>query len=187
MCENYEINISAMIDGELHGKELTDTVKHLASCPHCLEQFELFQELQEKLDTQTVREAAPVALWEKLESQMHHHKRPAAKRITFRSAAYATLKYAAVLAVAFLIGYTSHSTIIPILEKDQPIELASDQGHLSDAQFLALTRDLLTADPIYHQKMYQILQTLHSEEWEGNIEPLEQADYSKDDGDTFRF
>ncbi|MBU1882254.1 zf-HC2 domain-containing protein [bacterium] len=183
-CENYQINISAMIDGELRGAELTETVRHLAQCPDCLAQFERFQRLQDRLDAETAAIQAPVALWEQIERQTPQRT---AKRISLKSVAYTTLRYAAVLAIAFVIGYTSHSTVIPFMQKDDPIVLASDQGNLSETQFLALTRDLLTADPIYHQKMYQILQTLSAEEWEGNVEPFEQADYTKDDGETFRF
>lgn len=183
-CEAYQTNISALIDGELRGAELTETIRHLAGCKTCMAQFESFQWLQEQIETELNSPASPREMWDEIVAETTPKRRTTF--IRFRPTIYKAIAAAAVLAVSFLLGYGSRNVIIPYMEKNKPIVLASRTGEMNDAQFLSLTRELLTADPIYQQKMYQILRTLGETAWESNIEPLEQANYQQD-GDTFKF
>lgn len=60
----------------------------------------------------------------------------------------------------------------PVLDSNAPIVLASNRGQMTDARFAELTRELLSADPRYYQKMYVILHVLNDEYWQGNLETL---------------
>ncbi len=182
-CADYQVDVSALVDGELKGAELTEVVHHLAECRTCLKVFEQFQRLQETIEREVAMPQPPGKAWKAISSQA------AVKRVKFtprRFPAVRAFAAAAVLAFAFLLGYGSQSVIHPLLQKDTPIVLASQRGQMDDAEFLELTRELLTADPIYAQKMYQILNTLEVASWEGGVESLEQANYEPD-GETFRF
>jgi len=187
-----------MIDGELRGEELTDTVKHIASCSECMELFIEFQRLQERTDAETAPPVIPGRIWENIESEATPIK--SAKSIPFRSTMFKAISIAAVLAISFILGYQSRSNIIPMMTANNPIVLASNSGKMNEAQFLSLTRELLTADPVYHQKMYMILHSVASQRWEESFEPidndylegsrnsekLQQTNYDRD-GETFKF
>ncbi len=197
-CEEYQLNVSAMIDGELHGLELTETIKHLAQCQSCLAQFEAFQQLDERIGEATVRKPVPEVVWGKISEETSPGRK--AHMIKLRSHIIKAVSIAAVLAVSFTLGYQSRKNVIPMMKAGDPIVLASNRGDMNDAQFLSLTRELLTADPVYHKRMYLLLHTLTGSGWEGSIEPLdnlelekneqhdllEQADFDEESG-TYKF
>jgi anti-sigma factor RsiW len=183
-CEDYQADVSALIDGELRGAELTDLVRHLSECRTCMKQFEQFQRLQEVVERELTWSQPPEEIWDGIASRTSTGRR--VKFIPRRSTLTRAISIAAVFALFFLAGYGSRSYIHPILQRNEPIVLASQRGEMNDAEFLELTRELLTADPVYSQKMYQILNTLDVASWEGDVESIEQANYEQN-GETFRF
>jgi hypothetical protein len=185
-CEDYQINLSAMIDGELKGAELTETIRHLKQCETCMRVFEAFQALQQRLDHDGDLIPVPVRVWDKIVAETKTGKK--AVSVHFKPVLWKAIGVAAVLVISFLLGYHSRHTILPVMESNDPIVLASNKGDMSEQEFLSLTRELLSANPVYHQKMYLILHTLQMEKWEGGLEPIEEADYqSNGNGDTFNF
>ena len=176
-CEEYQMEISAMLDGELRGYDLADTVKHIAGCQTCMAVFSDFQNLQEKVDAEIAPTQIPVGVWKRISKEIRHPQNKTTF-IPFRSRFTKIIGIAAVLAISFLAGYLARRPAYPIIKNNEPIVLASEQGQMNNQQFIALTRELLTADPEYHRKMYFILHTLQSDYWEANYEPLDMDDYS---------
>ncbi|NQS99317.1 MAG: zf-HC2 domain-containing protein [candidate division Zixibacteria bacterium] len=62
-CEQYQMNLSAMLDGELSDAELTKTVRHLAECESCMAEFQRFQNLQARVDEEYAVEQVPKTAW----------------------------------------------------------------------------------------------------------------------------
>ena len=195
-CEEYQANASAMMDGELHGEELTETVKHLAKCQTCMEELRKFQVLQDRLNAELTEPDVPADVWPKISIQSAPKQK--AMPIPLGKKVAKIISIAAVIAIAFLSGYfVHHPSTTPVFNPDEPIVLASNPGQMDDAHFLALTRELLSADPVYHQKMYFILHTLNSQRWEGSVEAPDMDDMSSsldvltadnaDDDIVFRF
>ena len=185
-CEDFQANVSAMIDGELKGTELTATIKHLGHCSNCMKVFEDFQALQDNIDQDKELTPVPPRVWDEITRETQLHRK--ADSVSFKPIVWKAISIAAVLVISFILGYHSKHTVLPAMEADNPIVLASNRGDMSENEFLSLTRELLSADPVYHQKMYLILHTLHMENWEGGLDPIEEADYQGNgNGDTFNF
>ena len=175
-CEEYQINISAMLDGELRGEELRGTIQHVAQCPECLAVLGAFQSLQDKVDAEAVPPPVPRDAWRRISEKVS--SKPRAALIPLRPRVFKVIGIAAALALVFGMGYYLRSPVIPVIDQDAPIVLASDRGHMNEAQFLSLTRSLLSADPEYHRRMYLILHALNSDYMRAGIETLDEDDLS---------
>ncbi|RJP78232.1 MAG: hypothetical protein C4524_06985 [Candidatus Zixiibacteriota bacterium] len=177
-CETYQEAMSALLDGELTGPDLAATIRHLAACETCLQEFETFQALQQRVNRDLRPPAVPPRLWPAI-AREHPPREARRVRLPARQTAFRVLRIAAVVALCFGAGYWLSR---PVWESpagpETPIVLASDGGAMSDQHFLALTRELLTADPVYHQKMYLILETLLSRYDDGALNSLREADPS---------
>lgn len=186
-CEEYQMDISAMLDGELHGEELANTVKHLAGCKSCMAVFGQFVDLQEKVQSQIAPPQVPENAWQEVHEKTSRGRKRA-KLIPLQSRFSKIIGIAAAVAIAFLAGYSSRQGALPIAKQNEPILLASDRQGMNDEQFLSLARELLTADPEYYRKMYYILHTLQTENRESSYEPLDGGDQtvrmSEVDGDA---
>ncbi len=180
-CEEYLQNLSALVDGELHGSELTETIRHLTVCEPCMVQFEAFQKLQTELELNAGVTKVPERIWDKIYQETS--VKPKTQFIKFNSKLNRAISIAAILIISFILGYQSREKVVPMMTANDPIVLASNRGNMNENQFLSLTRDLLSADPAYHKKMYMILHTLVAENLEGNMEPLENVDYGENSND----
>jgi len=183
-CEEYQIDISAMLDGELTPAEIAATVQHLAKCSECERVFEEFQLLQEKVDKEYSRPAVPQELWKNIQSKTIHEQQSTdltGRVIEFRKWAFRIISVAAGIAITFTAGYFLGKPSAPLLiDPSTPIILASQKGSMSDERFQQLTRELLIADQKYQQKMYFILHALNSEYMEGDLDPpsIDNNDYT---------
>ena len=48
-CDRYEEQISALLDGELHGEARRTLQQHLRTCPNCQETWRLYRDLSAAL------------------------------------------------------------------------------------------------------------------------------------------
>ena len=169
-CEEYQMDLSAMLDCELESSAIADTVEHLAKCETCLAVFEKFKFLQHKIDIMIERPEAPAEIWSAIEKEVPKEKKPVV--IPFVNLALKIVAAAAVLILMFTLGYNFRKQPITaeIIDQNTPIVLASDRGNMTDERFRALTREILSADPDYIRKMYIILHTL---EFEGSTSDLQ--------------
>ena len=169
-CDEYQMKVSAMMDGELPAAEIENTVRHLAACEECLQEFKVFQKLQQRVNRELSQPSVSPQTWERI--RRHATEAPKAIFIPFKSRAVRIAAMAAAVILCFGLGYlVNHPT--PILQDSgAPIVLASQSGQMTDDRFLGLTRELLTADPKYHQKMYMILSSLNREERQWPLEVM---------------
>lgn len=177
-----------MLDGELDSAKIAETVNHLAECETCMSVFKSFQALQENLEAEVVPPPVPSGVWENIRGEKHENRKPLI--IPFRSRTFKIISVAAALFICFALGYYLRVPVLPVVDHDAPIVLASDRGLMNEERFLHLTRELLSADPVYHRKMYYILHTLNTDSWESNYDPPEIEDtrqspmtISSDNGD----
>ena len=170
------MNLSAMLDGELSGAELTKTVRHLAECESCMAEFQRFQNLQARVDEEYAVEQVPKTGWKDIQSAGKEKKRMI---ISFKSTWVQIVSAAAVLFIVFGVGYLFGKPKAVFMQSNTPIILASDRGRMDEDRFLHLTRELLSADPKYRFKMYFILKTLMADELEGGYDPPNKEDLYK--------
>jgi hypothetical protein len=171
-CDEYQMKVSALMDGEMPAEEIEGTVRHLAACEECLQEFKVFQKLQNRVNRELAQPVVSPQTWERIQRQAA--KAPKAIFIPFKSRAMRIAALAAAVILCFGLGYLMNrpTPILPV--STGPIVLASQPGQMTDERFLALTRELLTADPEYHQKMFMILSSLNREDRQWPLEVMPQ-------------
>ena len=181
-CEHYQMNISAMLDGELSGSELAETVEHLAQCETCRKEMERFRRMQELVDGEYVEEAVPRNVWKNIERISKAEKKPAV--IGFKDNVYKIIAAAAVLIIIFGAGYFFGRPGTVLMQDGQSlINLASQPQtqQMNDDRFIDITRELLNSDPRYQVKMYMILHSLFDQNIEGGFVPMRNEDMNESD------
>ena len=177
-CEEYQLNLSAMLDGELKGEALSRTVKHLAVCSDCLKVFNAFQSLQARVEAEAAAPPLPPHLWLRIEAQGRRKEKPKVLSF-FQSHAVKYISAAAALFIFFALGYYLRKPALPSAKMDlnAPVVLAGNPGRMSEERFLEITRELLSAEPKYHRKMYLILHSLGAGNWGEGMEPPAKEDF----------
>ncbi len=175
-CEPFQINVSALLDGELPEIGLGATIQHLAACPTCLQEFQKFQALQRRVRQDLKDPAVPDYVWSSISAQQKYQL--PTRVISPRTRTFRILASAAIILLCFGLGLGLGTVRLPLIDPKTPIVLASNPEEMTDEQFLNLTRELLTADPFYQQKMYLILHTLLDQTGEGKLETLKESDPS---------
>jgi hypothetical protein len=153
-CEYFEMLISALMDGEVDQQELIAALDHMVGCPSCQDFYRGARELQDIVDQLPVpaAQAAPGKArpwWAALV------RWPAIPQWAYGAAAVLVLT-AALWTGGVLRGDGEQPPAIPA---DQPLTviLGESPDQMDDNRFLALTVELLQADPRYHIKLYEIL------------------------------
>jgi len=67
-CDESEILIHALLDGELDAGHAREVENHLAACPACAEKLKSFRALREAMVAAELKERAPAALRDRLEA-----------------------------------------------------------------------------------------------------------------------
>ncbi|MCP4546459.1 MAG: hypothetical protein GY835_08355 [bacterium] len=179
-CETFEMQISALLDGEISYHEQIMLTDHLLSCSSCRDFYNKARELQDLVDE------LPMTLSEETEttadqalayaSELESSEETPREHSRFRLPASTPQRWlwAAAAVLVFLIGIWSSNTLqndswryadLPETpSQDEPIDvlLASDSGRMDDSRFVALTLELLRGDQRYHSKMYEILAELQA-------------------------
>ena len=171
-CEQYQINLSAMLDGELKGVELADTVGHVAECGDCRRQLNVFRRMQELIDSEYSVQQAPANLWRRIERTVKPARfRP--KIVPFKRIVWRIAAAAAVIAIVFGAGYFIGSPGRILQQDGEPlIKLTGFEQQMDEDRFLDMTRELLNSEPKYQLKMYMVLHTIYNNNIEGGIEPM---------------
>jgi hypothetical protein len=174
-CEIYQINLSAMMDGELTGEALADTIRHLAGCKGCMKEFESFQSLQKRVNHELPAPNVPAKLWKTISRESGISVPTVTRRLN--SPVMKVMRMAAVIMVCFGLGYALSKPVFHLQKPDprSPIVLASSPGSMTEDRFLELTRELLTADPAYHRKMYLILSLLVDRFGDAGLQSLKES------------
>jgi predicted anti-sigma-YlaC factor YlaD len=168
-CEPYQIALSAMLDFELSREEMATTIQHLSQCEDCRKEFEKFRRLQDTIEAGITSLVPSEKIWVNLQKSLKPLQRPLI--LKFRQNFLKIIAIAAVIFVAFGVGYYSAKSKVKPFKVNIPTVFTGKSAQMDEAQFIDFTRDLLNSDPKYSMKMYIVLQTLYEDKMEGGFEP----------------
>lgn len=144
-CESMQIELSALMDGELEHDDILRVLEHLQECKDCSALLAQMRRLEGALAPlrSTVQAERQASVWR------------AGPRLR-------ALGVVAALLIAFVGGWTlsASSSHLDIPRRDEVLELSlgEESGKMADAQFVSMTVQLLRADPRYHRAMLEVLE-----------------------------
>ncbi len=163
-CERFEIDTSALIDGELTPSATLATVDHLLACPSCAELYRAGRRLDSALEAARDSGRAgelPAGLWERIESAGSpvSDDAPVTVMRPRRRLPRWLLQAAAVLVVVGAGWWAGRSWPEPRPADDGVLQVVveGDRGSMDDQRFIQLATELLRADRRYHVKMEEIM------------------------------
>lgn len=172
-CERNEIELSALLDGEVDRRTLTATLDHLASCPACRDFYRRARALDGTLALVREEESGeppPAELWEDI-------RRRAQEPPDRRAGGIAVWRIAAALAVAagaLWLALSAPGGPAAVPQPGGTLEVrVGEQGQpMTDERFLEITTELLRADRSYQQVLGQLLTEVNRLNFgdEGSIE-----------------
>jgi anti-sigma factor RsiW len=156
ICENSEILLNALIDGELDAGHVRDVEKHVAACSACAEQLTEFREIHDAVSAAGLKMVAPADLRSRIEKAL-----PSARIIALR-------KFFQPSRRAFFGGFAvgtalsaalAASLVLTVVGTDQQQTIANEvvsahirslqAGHLIDVE----TSDQHTVKPWFNGKL----------------------------------
>ena len=156
-CEPFEVEISALVDGELEPDRVLPVVDHVAGCPDCRRFFLDARRLDAVVAPTRDTAPAPVELWPGIAAAGGLARRPpwALPRWALAAAAMAfgALGLWTVLSVAGAAPGTSRIETA----------LSGRPGAMSERRFVQLTVELLEAGPRYRRAMLEVLREIAAE------------------------
>ena len=135
-CDEAEILLHALIDGELDAGHAREVEAHIASCPRCAAQFEAYREMSKAVAGAGLRYAAPPLLRRRIEASLPQAQMPSRR---------AVLRGFAMGSAASAIAATGLVAIILRNDDAQRIESEIVSAHLRSLQAGHLT-DVLSTD-----------------------------------------
>jgi len=155
-CEQFEINISELIDGECPPERIRQTVNHLAQCDACMAIYREMCYFQNRIDQTPLAANDAVAI----DSEIEKNK---TSTIRLRMIPRWVWPIAAILLVSISLSLTDNFPI-RVLPGDQAaednlisVQLEQNKGQMTEDRFIELTLELLAADRKYQQSMAEIL------------------------------
>jgi hypothetical protein len=162
-CEEHELAISILIDGEMPPEDLLPAIDHLAGCASCRSFYKDARSLAAAVpsalsaDRSEAAAPAPEAVWQRIEEAgLGASSRAGSWRTWAPRLAAALLLIAGSAWAVFSIGRT-----LPA-DPGQPIEvvLGEDGGLMTERRFVEITAEILRADSRYHQEMLEVMATV---------------------------
>lgn len=158
-CERFEMQMSSWLDAELERDEQIELADHLVRCAGCrtfwAEARALGGLLEAACQDVSTATAPPPALWERIESSASEPARVvrgpwSVPPWAMRAAASVVLA----LGLSFaLIGFGGGDGDGAITTADARFGGA----RMDQSRFVSLTRELLAADPVYHEAMHRVM------------------------------
>src|ERR1700676_5235568 len=75
-CDEAEILLHALIDGELDAGHAREVEEHIAGCPHCTAQLAAYREMSKAIAGADLRYAAPPQLRRRIEASLPQTRTP---------------------------------------------------------------------------------------------------------------
>jgi len=136
-CEIAQIELSALLDGEVDAHSLTAALDHAMDCPDCRLDYRAFRSLGRDL--------------ERLERQM-----PARRALATSYLRSFALAACAVLGLCWAWS-TGAPAVASAPARSVEIQLGSRPELMDDARFVAIAVEILQADPRYARSMKHLL------------------------------
>lgn len=132
-CEEAEVLIHALIDGELDAGHAREVETHIAGCPRCAAQMAAWRELRGALPVQDLRHAAPASLRSSIERVVPSPAKTDRRALLKGFVAGGALSALAAASVGFVILRQDRDSIV--LGEAISAHLRSLQAdHLTDVQ-----------------------------------------------------
>jgi anti-sigma factor RsiW len=147
-CDEAEILLHALIDGELDAGHACEVEAHIASCPRCAAQFEAYREMSKAVAGAGLRYTAPPLLRRRIEASLPQAQMPS-RRAVLRG--FAMGSAASAIAATGLVAIILRNDDVQRIESEiVSAHLRSLQaGHLTDV----LSTDQHTVKPWFNGKL----------------------------------
>ncbi|MCB2211746.1 hypothetical protein KQI52_06500 [bacterium] len=159
----FEENLSAIMDGELTGEELLESIDALVEDGELREFWRDSRSLQKALarPQSELVETPPSSVWENVEFSAGKPKRKA-KILSIREVSPQVWAAAASIVLIFSLTLAGlFNGVMPEQANARTIQLGQNEGRMTEDRFLELTSELLKADPRYHRKMLEVMQMVN--------------------------
>jgi len=168
-CEQYEIDLSSLIDGELSPIEAGDALEHALGCPGCAEFFRAARRVQgaaEALRTAdgALSESRADELWRAVETRTGAGRTIAAPMAalarrgrTLRAAALVALGLGGGYLLAGLAGPGSPASRLGDPGGDPRLASSGAPASMDELRFVAVADELMRSDVRYQRAMLEVL------------------------------
>jgi len=191
-CDEYEVELSAMLDGESDPATAVELIDHMCQCSSCRDFYQELRSFQSLVDDMSPTMAERPALDSPTARELREPRHPwfgwlgTAPRWGW---ATAVIVIVAIGLWAAGSGVLTEEPGVNIGEGIVTIELESDELSVDDERFVELASEILSADKRYQYQMYVILDQVRQNTEPGEspfdgevVENEERGEYS---GDAF--
>lgn len=184
-CDSHQMDLSALLDGELDAREALGAVDHLAGCRRCRDFWRGTRALQAAAGSEAAgAPQTPTQGWRRIEAAVGRQGQEAREGRRGHGAWAWRIAAALVVGLGLLLALRSAPPVELGPEPRPPaaIEVRAGTGDMSERRFVELTTELLRADPDYHAKMLDVMRQVAAPEGLAGAR-LEGAPASEDDRD----
>jgi anti-sigma factor RsiW len=154
--QSWEVEISALLDDELDRTELLAVVDELVASPEARASYRELRSLDRLLGADERSSRLPPELWQRIVAAAERD------RVVALARPQRSLRPVLAVAAALLLattGWLLVARLAPLRTATEvvTVQVGADRGQMSDERFIALTTELLGAEPRYHRTMQQIM------------------------------
>lgn len=155
-CSEYELEISALFDGESDPATALELLEHVATCPSCSAFVQNLKAMQGALDRVYdigQPSSAPVSA---IEPKLRSRRMP---RWAWGLAATIVLSLGLAYGLPATFSVDSDSAL---QERQMVIRLEENRGDMSQDRFMEMVSELLSADRMYQNEMSAVLEAVRA-------------------------
>jgi anti-sigma factor RsiW len=125
-CEEAEVLLHALIDGELDAGHAREVEAHIAGCPNCAARLREFTEMRQAMNPATLRYAAPPSLRSRIEDKLPAPQAAASRRSVIKGFAFG----------ATASALAASGVLVMVMRKDDERRVLGDvvSAHLRSLQ-----------------------------------------------------